>query len=151
MKTHDFQGERFECYTQAEFAAAGLRKTHRQVSNTFGPSEGLLLRRWLRYFPDALLVTNGRQMPRITVYAPKKQETATRRGPRLQRRCGNGDLLIEGMDGTDGNRAFYDVLAACQRKLNEWEEAGVLTLDRFDNDFTNPKPNFGPNPGSRQP
>lgn len=137
MITHDFQGHLFECYTRAEFTALGLRRRYEAVSNTFVPSEGLLLKQWLRNYPDALLVTNGKELPRITVYAPKQAVKIKTRALRRRSRCGAGEAQLEDMSGAlSDRRAFYDVLAACRRKLKEWEDAGVLTTDRADKDFT---------------
>jgi hypothetical protein len=144
MITYNFQGHEFVCYTREEFAAEGMRKSHRAVSNTFVPSEGLLLDQWLRFFPDGVLVSNGRDLPRITVYAPRKEAGAKKRSSRHQRRCGAGAGQLEGLSGSEGDtRAYYDVLYACRRKLREWEEAGVVQPDalavEFRSNYTNSK------------
>jgi len=148
MITLDFQGHPFVCYTLAEFAEAGMRRSHRAVSNTLNPSEGLLLKQWLRFFPDAVLVTNGRSTPRITVYAPKKENSHTKTRALFKRhRCGAGDACLEGLSGALSDKwAFYDVRDACRRRLRQWEEAGVLLHDRFDTEFKSKS-----NPGPRQP
>ncbi len=117
MMTHDFQGCLFDCYTRAEFAAAGLKRTHRAVSNAFTPSEGLLLERWLRFFPKAVLVTNGRRLPRITVYTPRRRVSEVRN---RTRRCGHGMRSMEGIEGPRENwRSYPDVKAACSKWLRE--------------------------------
>jgi hypothetical protein len=118
--TLNFQGHQFECFTQAEFREAGLRMVYRPVSNTFVPSEGLLLSTWVRNFPNTVLVTSGKHPPRIVVYVPKgKGSHKSRIKP--QKKCGSGSTRFENLDGSlRDDRAYEDVFCACRRKLTEW-------------------------------
>ncbi len=130
MITYHWRGHTFNCYTAQEMAELGLTKTHKAVSRTFVPSEADLLAKWIGNFEGAILVTNARPLPRITVWAPgqrpKKGERYKGGKPNSYKRCGEGQSRFEGQEGCSDNRALYDVLNACTRKLREWERQGIL-------------------------